>query len=102
MPARPSAGPKETPHGTGYAEALLLTAGEGVGGDFQLVLHLVPKGGAFQGFFHPLTDEGVIGDAIHAKSVGNVLEDAFWERIGPLDNIMPTFLRSSSTCTPFP
>ena len=73
-------------HGTGYAETLLLTAGEGVGRDFQLVLHLIPKGGAFQGFFHPLTDEGVIGDAIHAESVGNVLEDAFGERIGTLEH----------------
>ena len=41
---------------------------------------------SFQGFFHPLTDEGVIGDAIHTKSVGNVLEDAFGERIGPLEH----------------
>ena len=42
---------------------------------------------SFQGFFHPLTDEGVIGDAIHTESVGNVLEDAFWERIGPLEHL---------------
>ena len=40
-------------HGTGYAEALLLTAGEGVGGDFQLVLHLVPKGRRLSGFLPP-------------------------------------------------
>ena len=80
--------------------ALLLSARERISRFLQLIFHLIPKRSPFQRLFYPLADESVIFHPIHPKSVSHILEDAFRERVGTL-NTIPTFLRNSSTSTPF-
>ena len=71
----------------GDAQALLLAAGEAVGGLVQLVLDFVPQRGAAQALLH-LVVQSRRGstDAVDARAVGDVVEDRFRERIGPLED----------------
>ena len=71
-------------HGTGYAQPLLLTTGQGKRRLFQLILHLIPQCGSFQGFLHPVADKLIVFHPIYPKPVGHILENAFRERVGTL------------------
>ena len=57
--------------GAGDAETLLLSAGEGKGGFFQVVLHFVPEGGAAQAVFDEIVEAAFV--AIDAQAVRNVV-----------------------------
>ena len=69
----------------GNAQALLLTAGEFIGRFFQLVLDLVPEGGADQRLLDLLADEPLVAYAVDPQAVGHVLEDGFREGVGLLE-----------------
>src|SRR5690348_10412416 len=68
--------------GAGDAQALLLAAGEIVGGLVQLVFHLVPKRGVAKTLLNGLRDREL--RAVDAKPVGDIFKDRFWKGVGTL------------------
>ena len=70
--------------GAGDAEALLLAAGEGEAGLLQVVLHLVPEGGALEGALDQVVE--VAAEAVHLGAEGDVFVDRLGERVGLLED----------------
>ena len=73
-------------HRAGYAQALLLASREGEGRVVELVLDLLPESGASEGLLHPVGDEGLVAYAVDPQAVGYIVEDAFREGIGALED----------------
>ena len=63
-------------------KALLLAAGEFVGGLVQMIFDFVPERGVAQAFFDGVGDGQF--RAVDAQAVGDVVEDRFRKRIGAL------------------
>ncbi len=71
-------------HGAGDAEALLLTARKGEAARLQLVLDLVPEGGALEGVFDPRLD--VAFEAVKLQAEGDIIENAHRKGIWLLEH----------------
>ena len=63
------------------AKPLLLAAGKAKRRFLHAVLDLVPQRGAFQREFHNLGEFALVLDAVYSGAVGDVIEDAFGERV---------------------
>ena len=70
--------------GSRNAKALLLAAGEVVGGFVELIFYFVPEGGVTEAFLYSFCN-GELG-AVDAETVGYVVEDGFREGVGSLED----------------
>src|SRR5664280_1575008 len=71
----------------GDAEPLLLAAGEREPRlPAEVVLHLVPERRLLQALLDDLVEAGAVGDAVPARTVGDVLVDGHRERVGALED----------------
>ena len=68
------------------AQALLLATGQAQTGLLELVLDLVPQGGAAQGILHQRIEFAAALHAGTARSVGDIVVDAHGKRIGMLEH----------------
>ena len=69
---------------TGDAQTLLLAARKTQTRFFELVLDLVPQGGASQGVFDQLVEHDAVAHSHAARTVGDVVVDAHGKRVGAL------------------
>jgi len=70
----------------GDAQSLLLSAGETERALFELVLRLVPDGGAFERSFHDLVKLRAAAHAVQPGGVGDVVVNAHRERVRLLEH----------------
>ena len=70
----------------GDAQSLLLSAGETERALFELVLRLVPDGGAFERSFHDLVKLRAAAHALQPGGVGDVVVNAHRERVRLLEH----------------